>query len=81
MEGVDLHGKYMEGVDLRMMKTIKSEYADSRGILGERKHWLLDDLGVSTRYQGMGIGSALLDWGLKQADEEAVLEVFLFKLG
>ncbi|KAJ5209958.1 Acyl-CoA N-acyltransferase [Penicillium cf. griseofulvum] len=44
--------------------------------MGERPHYYLDMLGVNPCYQGKGLGSKLLKWGLKRADDEGV-EVFL----
>lgn len=60
---------------MEMMTSEGQEYQAAEGLLEGRKHWGLDDLGVDPAYQGKGIGSLLLEWGLKKADE-AGLEVF-----
>ncbi|KAF3019884.1 hypothetical protein E8E15_001008 [Penicillium rubens] len=44
--------------------------------MGERPHYYLDMLGVHDSYQGKGLGSKLLKWGLTRADAEG-LEVYL----
>ncbi|CAG7940273.1 unnamed protein product [Penicillium nalgiovense] len=44
--------------------------------MGERPHYYLDMLGVQDSYQGRGLGSKLLKWGLTRADAEG-LEVYL----
>ncbi|OQD70359.1 hypothetical protein PENDEC_c024G05370 [Penicillium decumbens] len=45
-------------------------------LMGERRHYYLEILGVDPAYQGYGLGSKLLKWGLSRADEEGV-EVYL----
>ncbi|OQE36980.1 hypothetical protein PENCOP_c011G02907 [Penicillium coprophilum] len=44
--------------------------------MGDRPHYYLDMLGVHPSYQGKGLGSKLLKWGLMRADAEGV-EVYL----
>ncbi|KAJ5817263.1 Acyl-CoA N-acyltransferase [Penicillium robsamsonii] len=44
--------------------------------MGDRPHYYLDMLGVHHSYQGKGLGSKLLKWGLTRADTEGV-EVYL----
>ncbi|KAJ5641379.1 hypothetical protein N7490_005379 [Penicillium lividum] len=45
-------------------------------LMGERAHYYLEILGVHPSYQGRGLASKLLKWGLARADEEGV-EVYL----
>ncbi|KAJ5528239.1 hypothetical protein N7513_012398 [Penicillium frequentans] len=45
-------------------------------LMGDRPHYYLELLGVHPSYQGRGLASQLLKWGLARADEESV-EVFL----
>ena len=40
--------------------------------MGERRHWYLELLAARPEWQGKGVGSALLRWGLERADEEGV---------
>ncbi|KAJ5290920.1 hypothetical protein N7478_000171 [Penicillium angulare] len=47
-----------------------------RRIMGEKPHYFLDLLCVHSSFQGRGLGSKLLKWGLARADEESV-EVYL----
>ncbi|KAJ5520949.1 Acyl-CoA N-acyltransferase [Penicillium fimorum] len=44
--------------------------------MGDRPHYYLDILGVHPSYQGKGLGTKLLKWGLTRADAEGV-EVYL----
>ncbi|KAJ5818826.1 hypothetical protein N7474_004417 [Penicillium riverlandense] len=44
--------------------------------MGERPHYYLDLLGVHPAYQGKGLATKLLEWGISRADESRV-EVFL----
>ncbi|KAJ5591939.1 uncharacterized protein N7459_002308 [Penicillium hispanicum] len=47
-----------------------------RRLMGDRPHYYLEILGVDPSYQGRGLASKLLKWGLARADEEGV-EVYL----
>ncbi|KAJ5555760.1 hypothetical protein N7535_008193 [Penicillium sp. DV-2018c] len=47
-----------------------------RKLLGGRRHYYLDMLGVHPSQKGRGLGSKLLRWGLERADAEG-LEVYL----
>ncbi|KAJ5124940.1 uncharacterized protein N7515_008765 [Penicillium bovifimosum] len=47
-----------------------------RVLLGGRRHYYLDMLGVHPSQKGRGLGSKLLKWGLERADAEG-LEVYL----
>ncbi|KAJ5937630.1 hypothetical protein N7454_003972 [Penicillium verhagenii] len=45
-------------------------------LMGDRPHYYLEMLGVHPAFQGKGLASKLLKWGLARADEEGV-EVYL----
>ncbi|KAJ5118057.1 uncharacterized protein N7443_003261 [Penicillium atrosanguineum] len=47
-----------------------------RELMGTRRHYYLEILAVDPAYQGRGLASKLLKWGLARADEEGV-EVYL----
>ena len=36
------------------------------------KHWYLSNLIVAKAFQGKGVGSIMLDWGLRRADEDGL---------
>ncbi|KAJ7033455.1 acyl-CoA N-acyltransferase [Mycena alexandri] len=65
------------GVDTEFRKQLGATSNETRDeIMGDSKHWYLSLMVVDPKYQRQGIGQALLEWGLNQADAEG-LEVYL----
>ncbi|KAJ3115762.1 hypothetical protein HK100_001252, partial [Physocladia obscura] len=59
--------KLMDGADMTLMQSMAEEH-DAAESKVNGKHWYLGNLVVAKDAQGMGVGSALLDWGLQKAD-------------
>ncbi len=53
-----------------------SARAEKEAFPGGEPHWVLENMMVAKESQGLGVGSALLQWGLEKADAEG-LPVFL----
>ncbi|KAJ7023420.1 hypothetical protein C8F04DRAFT_1134767 [Mycena alexandri] len=61
------------GVDTEFRKQVGATSNETRDeIMGDSKHWYLSLMVVDPKYQRQGIGQALLEWGLNQADAEGV---------
>ena len=46
--------------------------ASRKRLFAGRRHWYLEMCAVHPDHQGKGVGKALLDWGLAQADSEGI---------
>ena len=60
------------GLPKRIKEKSRSQHIEtfgSRGVWEGRKHWYLHVLCVEPRWQGLGIGGALLEWSLDRAKE------------
>ncbi|KAF3391625.1 hypothetical protein F1880_007762 [Penicillium rolfsii] len=69
--------EWPEGSDRELCELFFGTMDRDRGeIMKGKPHYFLDLLGVHPSYQGRGLGSKLLRWGLARADEEGV-EVYL----
>lgn len=65
--------EYLVGADRALFRSMNEEHNKAlRSITGGREHWYLSGIVVDPNHQGKGVGSALLDWGAKRADEAGV---------
>ncbi|KAJ7125416.1 hypothetical protein C8R44DRAFT_783048 [Mycena epipterygia] len=67
----------VKGVDLEIRRLVGLTSTDLRNkTMGDKKYWFFSLIAVDPAYQYRGVGQALLQWGLDQADAES-LEVYL----
>ena len=59
---------------MTLLRSIGREHNAVVNEIHERhgKHWYLSNLVVAKAFQGKGVGSIMLDWGLRRADEDAL---------
>jgi GNAT superfamily N-acetyltransferase len=68
--------QYMLGADRTLFRSMSDEHNKAlERITAGREHWYLSGIVVDPDHQGKGVGSALLEWGTKRADQD-VLGVF-----
>ncbi|KAJ7744678.1 hypothetical protein B0H16DRAFT_1559820 [Mycena metata] len=72
-----IHEEALVGVDVEFRdKRVAIMTEERNNIMGDSKYWYVSLMVVDPKYQQRGIGQALLQWGLDQADAEG-LEVYL----
>jgi len=71
LEHVITRREYLKGADQVVLSAIQETNENLENTIKE-KHGTLGGLAVDPDYQGLGIGGLLLDWGLKQADEQGL---------
>ncbi|KAJ5675171.1 uncharacterized protein N7477_005105 [Penicillium maclennaniae] len=69
----DAEGSWPVGADQELCAMFFGTMSEHhRELMGTRRHYYLEMLGVDPAYQGRGLASKLLKWGLARADEEGV---------
>ncbi len=68
------HRKLYEGADKILLNSMYQQH-DKAESTAPKRRWYLSNLVVAKKAQGKGVGSDLLSWGLRKADEEC-LSVF-----
>ncbi|KAJ5630356.1 uncharacterized protein N7484_010456 [Penicillium longicatenatum] len=77
LQSHDAVGGWPVGSDKDLCESFFETMSDHHHkLMGDRPHYYLELLGVHPSYQGKGLASKLLKWGLARADEEGV-EVYL----
>lgn len=73
LDGVISRSQYFTGADMALSRSISEEHHRAlETITAGRKHWYLSGIVVDPSYQGKGVGSTLLEWGTKRADEDGL---------
>jgi GNAT superfamily N-acetyltransferase len=74
LDGIVSREVYYDKADMTLFRSMGKEHDSAESeVIG--KHWYLSGIVVAKGFQGMGVGSALLNWGLSRADKLG-LEVF-----
>lgn len=69
----DVDRAYEAMSNTSFISAVGRAFEDSRKrLFAGRRHWYLEMCAVHPDHQGKGIGKALLDWGLAQADRDMV---------
>jgi GNAT superfamily N-acetyltransferase len=63
----------MLGADRTLFRSMSDEHNKALdSITAGKEHWYLSGIVVDPDHQGKGVGSALLEWGIKRADEDGL---------